>query len=139
MMSTKAFIAGLLGGVLAFIMGGFIFGFLLNDFIQGEMTADIARAQEDIIWWAMILGHLCVGFLFAYIYERHTSIRSFSKGALVGAVIGLFMAGIFNFIDYGSLDTMTLTGELVDLLVVTIVSGVVGGFVAFMLGRSKQP
>lgn len=103
---------------------------------MNQMTADISRAGEDIVWWAMILGHLCLGFLFAYIFDQHTDIRSFSKGAITGGFIGLFMAGVFNFIDYRSLNTMTLTGELLDLLVVAFVSAVVGGFVAFMLGRS---
>jgi hypothetical protein len=99
------------------------------------MTADISRASDDIIWWSMIAGHLCVGFLFAYIYEVHTTIRSFGKGAKAGAIIGLIMAGIFNFIDYGSLDTMTFAGEMVDLIVVGFVSSIVGGLVAYILGR----
>lgn len=137
MISTKAMTAGLLGGVAAFIMGGFFFGFLLKDFMANAMTADISRADEDIVWWAMILGHLCLGFLFAFIYEKLTTIRSFTKGASAGAVIGLLAGGIFNFIDYGAQNTMTLSGELVDLVVIGFVSAMVGGLVAYWLGRGK--
>lgn len=137
MSTNKILIAGLIGGVAAFILGALFYGLLLGDFMKSNAgsATGVERAPEEIVWWAMIIGHLAWGFLFSVIYGRWANISTFVTGAKAGGVIGLLLGLGYDLIWYGTSNVMNLTATFVDVFVTVVMSALIGGIVAWWLGR----
>ena len=72
MLNSKIFTAGLVGAVVAFLLGFLLYGNLLTDFFMensGSATG-VMRGDDEMQWIPMILGHVTWGMLFAVIYGR---------------------------------------------------------------------
>jgi uncharacterized membrane protein len=136
---TKILIAGLIGGVVAFILGYLAWGLLLGDFFEANSgsASGVMRADEEMLWIPMILGHLSWGLFFALIFGRWANISTFVTGAKAGAVLGFLVSFTFDMINLGSTNLSTLTGAIVDILVMSIIAAIVGGVVGWYLGRGK--
>lgn len=137
MKNNKILIAGLIGGVAAFLLGWLVYGMALHGFFEqnaGTATG-VNRSPEDMVWWAMIVAHLAFGYLFALIFGRWANISTFATGAKAGAVIGLLMGLAYGLIWYGTSNVMNLTGTFVDILAGAFNSAIIGGVVAWWLGR----
>jgi membrane protein YqaA with SNARE-associated domain len=133
----KIVTAGLLGGVVAFILGYLMYGIIMADFFQSNMgsATGVMRGDADMQWVPLILGHLSWGLLFAIIYGRWASISTFATGAKAGAVLGFLVAFTTNMINYGTTNIANLNAVLGDIVVMTIVAAIVGGTVGWFLGR----
>ncbi|HMS52651.1 MAG TPA: hypothetical protein PKD56_10010, partial [Chitinophagales bacterium] len=57
--------------------------------MEAESTNNIARPENEMIFWAMILANLSYGMLYAYIFGRWAGITNWMTGAQAGAIIGL--------------------------------------------------
>ncbi len=136
MNSNKILVAGVIGGVVAFILGYLLYGMALNGFFaeNGGTATGVNREPEEMVWWAMIVGHLAFGFLLALIYGRWASISTAVTGAKAGAVIGALM-GLIGFIDYGVSNVANLTAVCVNVVVMAVITAIVGAAVAWWLGR----
>lgn len=137
MNTNKILLAGLLGGVAAFLLGWLVWGIVLAKFMAANAgsATGVMRAESDMVWWALILGNLANGFLLAVIYGRWANISTFATGAKAGAVIGLLIALSYDMIMLGTSNIMTLNGAVVDILASAVVTGIVGGVVGWFLGR----
>lgn len=137
MNNNKILIAGLIGGIVAFLLGWLFYGTLLMSFFENNMgsATGVNREMEDMVWWAMILGHLSLGYLYALIFGRWANISTFQTGAIAGAVIAGLMGLAYDMIMFGSTNIGTLTSAMVDVVVSAIIGAVVGGVVAWWLGR----
>ena len=135
---TKILLAGLIGGAVAFLLGFLTFGVLLADFFQSNAgtASGVMRGDGEMLWIPMILGHLGIGMLIAYIYGRWAQISTFATGAQAGAVIGFLVAFAEDMIDFGAMNLMNLTGTLVNIIVLTIITAVVGGDVGWIMGKN---
>ena len=91
MNSQKFIVGGVVGGIVNFILGWLVYGMLLKDFMASNASSGIMRADSDMIWWALIVGNLCVGFLLAYVIGKGGA-ASAAKGAAVGFVVGLLVS-----------------------------------------------
>ncbi len=136
MNSNKILIAGLIGGIVAFFLGWIVYGMILLDFFQsnGGSATGVSRAPEEMVWWAMILGHLAFGLLIAMIFGRWANISTAATGAKAGAVIGALI-GLISFIDYGTSNVANLTAVCVNVVVLAIITAIIGAAVAWWLGR----
>ena len=139
MSTNKILMAGLVAAVVSFFLGWAIYGMLLMDFYATNVgtATGVMRTESEMVWWALIVGNLCTGLLFAYIYGRWASITSASTGAQAGAMIGLLIGGSWNLMMYGTSNLSNLTGTLVDIVVYTVMSAIVGAVAAWMLGRGN--
>jgi hypothetical protein len=137
MNTNKILLAGLVGGVVAFILGFLVYGVMLGEFFQSNAgsATGVARGDEEMLWIPMIVGHLAWGFLFSIIYGRWASISTFATGAKTGAVLGLLVSLTQNMISLGSSNIMNTTAALSNVVVVAIISAIVGGTVGWFLGR----
>ena len=137
MTTKKILLSGLVGGVVAFILGFLAWGVLLNNFFQANLgsATGVMRGEDEMMWGPMIIGHLALGMLFAIIYGRWASISTFTTGAKAGAVLGGLMALSYDMIGLGTTHVMNLTGAISDVVVTVIVSSLIGGTVAWFLGR----
>ncbi len=137
---NKIIIAGVVGGVAALILGYLIWGLALASFLEtnaGSATG-VMREESDFLWIPMILGHLSWGILLAYIFGQWANISTFATGVTAGATLGFLIGFTYDMINLGSTHLMTLTGSIVNIIAMTIVSALVGGVVGIMLGRSKE-
>ena len=140
MSNSKIFTAGLVGAIAAFLLGFIIYGNLLMDFFtqnSGSATG-IMRGDDEMQWIPMILGHVTWGMLFAIIYGRWANISTFASGAKAGALLGFLIGASFDLITLGSTHINNVTATIVDIVVMVVVSAIVGGIVAWFLGRGNE-
>ena len=133
--TPKFIVGGLLGGVINFFAGWLVWGILLMDFMSKHATNSSAfRPQEGMIFWALIVGNLCFGFLVAYILYM-ADIRSARSGAIIGAISGALMTAAFDFNIYAQMDLYDISIVLPDILASAFVTGLVGAAVGWYYGR----
>ena len=137
MSTSKILVAGIVGGIVALVIGFLTYGIALESFFQANMgsASGVMKSQEQLQWIPLILGHIAMGLLFAVIYGRWANISTFSTGAKAGAVIGFLVGAAFGLINFATTNIANLTATLVDIVISAIMSAIVGGIVALMLGR----
>lgn len=133
-MDTKKFLTGtLVGGITFFIMGFLIYVLLLEGFFMANGGGATDVVKTDIEWWALILGNLASAALLTYIFLRWAHISTFISGMKAGAVLGFLVTCSFDLIMYGTSNLMNLTGTIVDIVVWTIATAIVGGVIGAVL------
>jgi hypothetical protein len=139
MSTNKILIAGIVAGIVGFILGGVTYGILLMDFMSsnGGSATGVMRAESEMVYWALAVGNLCWGLLMAYIYGRWANISTAATGAQAGAVIGFLIAASWDLMYYATTNMMNLTATLVDIVVYTVMTAIVGAVAAWMLGRGN--
>ncbi|MEP7321737.1 MAG: hypothetical protein ABI761_07450 [Saprospiraceae bacterium] len=139
-MTSKTFIAALIGGVVAFLLGYLIYGMALMNFMAanaGSATGVMKTEMSSTNMIHIFIGNLAGAFLLAYIFDVWANIRTFSGGAQAGALIGFLMALSFDFVMLGTSNIMNFKGTIVDIFASAIMVALVGGVVGWWLGRSK--
>ena len=139
MSNSKILLAGLVGAIVAFLLGFIVYGNLLAEFFveNSGSASGVMRGDDEMQWIPMILGHLTWGLLFAVIFGRWANITTFATGAKAGALLGFLIGASFDLIQLGSTHIPNLTGVIVDIIVMSIISAIVGGVVGWFLGRDK--
>jgi hypothetical protein len=138
MNTNKIIISGLVGGIAAFLIGFLIWGLALDSFMQAHNTAPAGAAREPMLMWAIIVGSLAYGLLYAVIYGRWANISTFRTGAIAGVLIGLLLAINYDFMSYAMMNMIDMTGLIVDILASGVYGALVGGVVGWMLGRGIE-
>ncbi len=136
MTAKNQMLATLVGFIVLFLLGWLLYGFLLMDFYaanSGSATG-ISRTEDEMIWWALILGNIAQTYLLVYVFSL-SNVTSFGSGLKTGAIIGLILGLAINLSMYGTTNFMNLTSALVDPFVSLIMIGLTGGVVGWMLGR----
>ncbi|MCF8237419.1 MAG: hypothetical protein K9I85_04630 [Saprospiraceae bacterium] len=139
MSTNKILMSGLVAGIVAFFLGWIVWGMILmgmSESMSGSATG-VSRGEDDMIWWALIVGNLLFGFLYAYIFGRWANITTAATGAKAGAMIGLIMSASWDLTMYGTTNVMTLNGVFIDIIASTVVSAIIGAVAAWMLGRGN--
>jgi len=140
MNTNKFIVGGIIGGVANFILGYLVWGLALMNFMK-EHTSEIGkpavRGEDDMVWWAMIVANLMLGFLLSYILNK-SNVTSAGAGAATGLVVGLLMSVAFDCFVYGQLDVFDTTAMIVDILASTVVSTIIGGIIGWYLGMGKK-
>ncbi|MBT8218566.1 MAG: hypothetical protein KJP00_01995 [Bacteroidia bacterium] len=137
MSTNKILIAGVIGGVVAFILGFLTYGIVLSDFWEANTgtATGVMKADDEILIIPMIIGHLTWGMLFALIFGRWANIKTFATGAKAGAAIGLLCTASIDLVYLATMNISTTTSTIVNLLCVAFISAIVGGAVGWFLGR----
>ena len=137
MTAKKRVLATLAGTVSMFLLGWILYGMLLMDFFASNMgsASNVMRADEDMIFWALIIGNVFQAYLLVYIFSKWGDIKSFGSGLKAGATIGLILAFGIDLVMYATTNSMNLTGTLVDPFVVMVMMGITGGVIGAMLGK----
>jgi hypothetical protein len=137
-MNKSLLMKGLLGGVSYFFLGWIVWGMLLAGFMEThtrDTVEAVARAEDAMVWWAMIAGCLAYGFLLAYVLlSRRT--MGFVPSAMVGATVGFLMSTTFDLMTHSMMDMSDIVGIAGDIVAMTVVSGVVAGIMSFV-GNSE--
>lgn len=128
MKTTNIFFAGVIGGVVDFILGWFFYGGIFSNFFP---------EGEDMDLTFIALGCITFGLIMAYIYENRGGITTFMSGAKAGIGLGIlfgFWTIFFSAAQKGiSFDTFA-----VELFIHVATTILVGGVVGFILGKLQR-
>ena len=139
MKTDKILLAGVLGAAVAFLLGYLAYVMLLGEFFEsnpGTVTG-VMRGDGEMLWGPMILGHLALGMLFAFIYGRLGKINTLANGAKNGAVLGFLFSLAYDMITLGTTNILSKTAAAADIVLTTVIFAIMGGVIAWFLGRGS--
>lgn len=130
-MKIKNFLAaGIVGGIVDFLLGWLFYGILFKDHFSGE--------PANMLFIA--LGCMTFGFFLSYIFIKWASISNFITGAKAGAVMGLFIGLYSNFFMRSNSLEVDYKNFGLDLVITIVMSAIVGAVIAAINGSmSKNP
>lgn len=130
---------GIVASAVFFILGWLVYGILLDEVMNEHMNPAldaIMRPDDGMIWWAMILGNLGLGFLLAYIFVK-AKVRGFWGHVQTSAIIGLFYAIAVDFMNYSMMDMATFSWLIVDVVIMIVLMALMGA-AASLVGNPKE-
>lgn len=135
MKSSKFLAAGIIAGVIYFLMGYLLYGVLFKSFFdQNGMAADMSK----FAWWAMILSTVAAGFLTAYVLNL-AGTTTMGKGFAIGLIVGLLMEFSFDLGMYGTGQSlMDSSAMALDVVISAITAGLAGAVVGMVYGSGKK-
>jgi hypothetical protein len=136
----KLFVGGIIGGAAHFLLGWLVWGKLLMTVMQehaNPTAAVVFRTEADMVWWAMIVGNLAMGFLMCYILMKANT-TSAGSGAMTGAVVGLLFSIGIDCIHYAQMKIYGTTAIAINVIAVAVVTAIVGAIVGWYLGMAGK-
>lgn len=134
MNTNKILVAGLIGGVFSFFFGWLLWGIIFKDMMPAGM-ATVARAESDMIMWAMIASSLLWGIFMAYVFVQWANISTWQGGAKAGAIMGLLISAAYDTSFYSMTTLFTLQDIVLDVALNTFFVGAMGAVIGWWLGR----
>lgn len=134
MNSKNYFLAGILGGIVYFLLGWLVYGMLLMDYMEENAGLALGVNRVDMLLWSIGLGSLLYGFFLSYIFSCVGQVKTAASGAKSGAWVGFLVAGAIDFTMYGTTNISTLNAVAVDILAATVLASITGAVVAWVLG-----
>lgn len=129
-------IAGLLGGIVSFLLGWLVWGHLLADTMNSYSNMACMRGEEDMNIPMIFVAQMIWGLLFAYIFSKWSTINSFSSGATAGAILSVGIGLVIDLMFYATSTMMTsLTPLGIGVGANLVVGGLMGGAIGWWLGR----
>jgi len=138
-MNTKVLLAGLAGGIVAFLLGWVIFGMLLMGYYEANMIHydGLIKGEGEMHLGLMFLSNLMLSMMLAYVFSR-MGVNDLKGGLIAGAIIGFL---VYLSVDLGFMAMMNMfanhTMVVVDVLANTVWAALIGAVVGLMLGRGK--
>lgn len=130
----KLVVGTLTGGLVFFFVGWLVYGIALQSTMAAHSVAPEGFAKEapEMLW--MVIGNLSYAALISYIFYQWAGIKTITSGFKGGAIIGLFTGITWDLMQYSMANIMDMGGVLIDIIVFTVVSSVVGAAVGWVLG-----
>lgn len=139
MNTNKFLLGGIIGGIANFFLGWLVWGMLLMNFMKenSNQVTGVFRGEDDMIWWALILGNLGIGFLLSFIIAK-AKINSAGAGAAAGAVTGLFTSVGIDCMMYAQVNLWNTRAMMVDVAATVVVGAIVGAIIGWFNGRGAK-
>lgn len=134
MNSKNYFLAGILGGIVYFLLGWLVYGMLLMNYMEENAGLALGVNRVEMLLWSIGLGSLLYGFFLSYIFSCVGQVKTAAAGAKSGAWVGFLVAGAIDFTMYGTTNISTLNAVAVDILAATVIVSITGAVVAWVLG-----
>ncbi len=134
MNSKNYFLAGILGGIVYFLLGWLVYGILLMNYMEENAGLALGVNRVEMLLWSIGLGSLLYGFFLSYIFSCVGQVKTAAAGAKSGAWVGFLVAGAIDFTMYGTTNITTLNAVAVDILAATVLASITGAVVAWVLG-----
>ena len=141
-MIKKLILATLAGSVVQFLLGWLIYGLLLANFMNSH-TTHYEGLMKDMNTGSFIIlifiSGLVMSFLIAFIFQRWGKIEKFFMGLTSGMILGFFIALSYDLSTLAMENLFSKRAMIVDVIANTIVVGIVGAVIAWVLGfKSKD-
>jgi hypothetical protein len=138
MKTKKILLGGIAGGITFFLLGWVVYGMLLMDYNSANTNQTVNRPMEEMVFWAMLLSNLALGFLVSFGFNWSNS-SGLMAGLRIGGIIGLLVSLSID-LSFYAMTTMfpSITPLIVDVLVYTALTAVTGSVVALVAGMVKK-
>ena len=140
-MLVRILAATLAGGVAIFILGFVIYGLILDPLVmRPNMNPEAAKLMKDPPEWIpLVLSNFVTAFLFAYIFDKWATIRTFAGGVSGGAII-YFLITLSMQLMFAAFMKMNngVTPAIADIIGATILGGLAGGVIGLVLGMMNK-
>jgi hypothetical protein len=139
-MNIRILWATLAGGIVSFLLGWLVFGFLLEPYFAEHVVdhPGLFRKGDDFRMSGILLVQFLNAALLAFVFDRWGSVQTFRQGLAGGIVIGFLMQSIFDVYFWSTMNLYPAKVYVVDVIVNTAFNGVIGGVVASVLGWKKS-
>ncbi len=135
-MNVKTLIGGLIAGVTSFLLGWVIYGMLLMDYFTNNMVKYDGLNKDPIEMWAMVVSHLALGLLLAYVFNG-SGVKTARNGIASGAIFfGLFTV-VAGMMSYAQINLYSLQSLCVDVLASLVMGALVGAVLGWWFGRGQ--
>ena len=137
-MNTKLLLATLAGGILFFLLGWVVFGMLLMNFYEANTTVyeGLNKEMPDLL--LLFLGNLSMAFLLSWIFQKWANINTMVDGLSGGLLFGFLYALSIDLMFYSMMNLFTPILLFVDVIVNTLMLGVIGACIGLILGMGKK-
>lgn len=139
MNSQRFLLAGIIGGIVFFLLGWLLYGMALTSYFNEHLWGPNMMKEKPDPMWVMIGGQLLAGFFFAYIIGKANAM-SVGSGAMIGFVAGLLVCLSFDFTFWAVgkfYIASPLGGIAVDAIVSAVVGAVTGGVISWVYSMKK--
>lgn len=142
-MNQRVLLAALAGAVASFLIGGLVFGMLLEGFYKTELAAwsGMMKSAEDMggmDYALMFIAQLSWATLAALIFSKWAGISNFKDGAMAGLWIGLLMNLGYDLMMMTYMNGFGMKIMVVDILANSFVWAVGSGVVGLVLGMGAK-
>ena len=125
----------IIGGTIALFGLGYLMYVVLGfNSHQGEETA-ICYTKLDLV--PIIIMEVLYATMLTIIFGKYANIKTFSTGAVLGLIIGLFIGACKTLEVYATTEFVDLSGVAMDAVTYGIRYAVAGGVVGWALGNTK--
>lgn len=124
------------GGITFFILGWLVYGMLVADFMAANSNECANRPETEMIWWAMILSNLILALLVTIIL-KWSGAKGIADGIKTGALFGLLMGLTMDLMMYSMTTMYNIQAMVVDILVSTVLIGIMGMVIVLTWGKDK--
>ncbi len=127
-MNFKNFIiAGIVGGIVDFILGGVFYQGIFPD-----LYPDTGNTKMEFI----ILGCFTFALFMSYVFAKWANITTIKTGLIAGATFGFFYGLSMNFFMYSGMEVI-YKNMVIDTLVNIAMGAGTGAAIAFVNGKLK--
>lgn len=138
-MNNRFFLAAIIGGIAYFLLGYLVYGVMLMNFYSAHTTTYPGLMRAGIMFWSIFLSSLCMAFLLTWIFGRWGNINTLSGGLMAGFIVGLLTQASFDLGIYAFFNLYDCTYLIVDIIVTSFFTAVIGGIIAWILGYNMKP
>jgi hypothetical protein len=138
-MNTRFLLAGLAGGLTAFMFGWLLFGVLLMDVTAGNVVPyEGLMKGPDMEFPPLVLSNLLLGFLLAWLGLR-MHITTATGGLVMGAIVGFLFYASVDLSFLAMMNFFTSVGAaLFDVVANTVWTAVIAAVACAVLGRGAK-
>ena len=132
-MSKKAWLAGLAGGVAAYLSGWLLYGMLLMKFLQEHTISYPGLFKEKMNMVTIAIGCFVWSFTIAWVYSNFSGKKSVMGGVITGVILGLLIETGMVLSYLGNWNLYDTTYLIVDWLSMGVYSAITGAVVGWVL------
>lgn len=138
-MNTKIIIAGVLTGIVSFLLGWVVWGMLLMDYYEANMVTYEGMMKDPGNMVTMAISQIASGIMIAYIIGNFSGKITWMRGATIGLIIGLLFAISIDMYFYSFMNWFSNTTIIiVDVVINGLFTALLGAFAGWYLGRGAQ-
>jgi len=140
-MINKLLLATIAGSVVQFLLGFLIYGLLLAGFMDSQ-TIHYEGLMKDMNSGSFIvlifLSGLVMSFFISFIFQRWAKFEKPFMGLTAGMFMGFCVSLSYDLATYSMMNLMTTGALIVDVVTATIMTGIVGTVIAWILGMKGK-
>jgi hypothetical protein len=134
----KIALAALVGTIVYFGIGWLVFEGLLGKYMSANTTQIVGfkKSEEEASMVMLIVSCAAYALLLAIVMGNWTQVNTFKEGAILGATVGILVATMTNSYWYSTSHFFNgFAPLLVDIAAAGVTVGIMGGVIAWVLGK----